>query len=46
MKKVRESDKKVAIKKKLDVKVAPEFLEMFKKSETLSSTQVILPWYL
>ena len=46
MKKVRESDKKVVIKKKLDVKVAPEFFKMFKKSKTLSSTQVILPFYL
>ena len=37
MKQIRENDKKGIQKKKLEIKVAPEFMNLFQKSETMSS---------
>ena len=46
LKKVRENEKMVVIKKKLEVKVASEFANLFRKTDTLSSkVSILITWY-
>ena len=46
LKKVRENEKMVIIKKKLEVKVAPEFANLFRKTDMLSSkASILITWY-
>ena len=42
MKKVKENDKMVVNKKKLEMKVVPEFAALLRKTDSLSSNVLIL----
>ena len=37
MKQIKENDQKLIHKKRLEIQVAPQFVNLFKKSETMSS---------